>query len=388
MDDLVDGVSSNEVIVEILGHLAPYGQLLLTLLTTWRCYSQRAIRHIAVRQPVDEQLHLLSCSHRNVEPARIGVPCLPPMFGHYLLAVDVHFGISGVVEIEMIVVINRCLEVSFIGHMGAVELETGRQMAHVAVAVALQRQSGQAHLVADAVLGTCDGLAVAVGVGTGKVSCHTILVIETESAVQRQVLTGVAEAAIAVAVPQNAIAFVAHHKGHADLGVVLIEFLVQPFHVQLVGLVLSESIECFAFVVGEAQQPRPSMLLRVGEMAVHANFALRHRIGKKLFTASVLSEDLLAVLVVEADQSRLLVDFRHCCRRVDLHVAAVLRYRVTEGRLWLFDNDKTLLLGESLLAGSLHADDLLADDLQAHPLRVVGTGMGDLHGDEVAAARK
>ena len=310
------------------------------------------------------------------------------MFGHYLLAVDVHFGISGVVEIEMIVVVNRCLEVSFISHMGAVELETGRQMAHVAVAVALQRQGRQAHLVADAVLSPCDGLAVAVGIGTGKVSCHTILVIETESAVQRQVLTGVAEAAIAVAVPQDAIAFVAHHKGHADLGVVLIEFLVQPLHVQLVGLVLSESIECFAFVVGEAQQPRPSMLLRVSEMAVHPNLALRHRIGKELFTTGVLSEDLLAVLVVEADESRLLVDFRHDRRRVDLHVAAVLRYRVTEGRLWLFDNDKTLLLGESLFAGSLHTDNFLADDLQAHPVRIIRTGMGYLHSDKVATARK
>ena len=324
MDEFVGSVSGNEIIVEILGHLAPHGQLLLAFLTARRRYSQCAIRHIAVGQPVDEQLHLLSGFHRNVEPARIGVPCLTPMFGHYLLAVDIYFGISGVVEIEMIVVVGGCFQVSFIGHMGTVEFETGRQMAHVAVAVALQCQSRQAHLIADAVLGPCDGLSVTVGVGTGEASCLSVLVIKTESAVQRQVLTRVAKAAIAVRIPQDAIAFVAHHKGHADLGIVLIELLVQPLHVQLVGLVLSQSIESFALVVGKAQQPRPPVLLRIGEMAVHTNLALRHRVGEELLATGVLSEDLLAVLVVEADESRLFVDFCHDRRRVDLHVSAVL----------------------------------------------------------------
>ena len=86
-------------------------------------------------------------------------------------------------------------------------------------------------------------LATGIDIGAGEMTGTALAVVELEGAVELQVVVGVTETAVAVAVPEEAVVLVGHHEGDADLGVILEEVLVLALHVELLALVLTQTVE-------------------------------------------------------------------------------------------------------------------------------------------------
>ena len=134
---------------------------------------------------------------------------------------------------------------SLIHHAGTAQVEALRQVLQTAVV----RLAGNLRhhrigiFIVDRVLVAHQFLALAVDVGTCQMTFAALTVVELEGTVQLQVLVGLAEAAVAVAVPQDAVVLVREHKGDTDLGVILEQVLVLAFHVELLRLMLSETVE-------------------------------------------------------------------------------------------------------------------------------------------------
>ena len=63
-------------------------------------------------------------------------------------------------------------------------------------------------------------------------SLASVAVVEAEGFAQLLVVVWHAEAAVGVAVPEDAVVAVGDDEGHADLGVVLEEVFVLAFHVE------------------------------------------------------------------------------------------------------------------------------------------------------------
>ena len=133
-----------------------------------------------------------------------------------------------------------------------------------------------------------------------------VLVVELERTVQLQIIVGVAEAAIAIGIPQDAIALGGEHKGDAHLGVVLEKIFVLAFHVEFFGLVLSESVECFGLVL-ELQRPRKTVVLLLRNSA-HANLTLGNAEFAEGLSVLGLGCQLFAVGIEESDAAVALVD--------------------------------------------------------------------------------
>ena len=66
----------------------------------------------------------------------------------------------------------------------------------------------------------------------------------------------IAEAAVAVGIPQQTVVLRGEHEGDADLGVILEQVFVLAAHVELLALVLSQAVERLAVQRrGELQLP-------------------------------------------------------------------------------------------------------------------------------------
>ena len=207
-------------------------------------------------------------------------------------------------------------------------------------------------------------MAVLVGIGARQAAFLAVLVIEVEGTVELQVVLGVAKAAIAVAVPQDAVAVGAQHHGHAHLGIILEQVLVLALHVEFARLVLSQAIERLILVL-ELERPGQALALIVGQGA-DADFALGHLEWLERLTAHGLSRQDLAALVGELDAAVGLVDgSRHVLGLDAITVAIVGDRELGLGRLR--HNHQAGRLGRQLcLAGGLHAHDVVVHHLQAY----------------------
>ena len=82
-----------------------------------------------------------------------------------------------------------------------------------------------------------------------------LLVVEAESAVQLEVVVGITKTAVGIAVPEQTIILIGHHKWYGHFRVVLEQILIFPLHVQLLRLMLSQSIERLVSRAVKEQSP-------------------------------------------------------------------------------------------------------------------------------------
>ena len=164
---------------------------------------------------------------------------------------------------------------------------------------------GQGKLIVDAVFSPHYLVAVFGNIRSREAPFLPILVIKGESAVQLQIVVWIAEAAIAVAVPQNAVILVADNERYAHFCVILKKVFVLSFHVQLFALMLSESVESLIGRAVEQRMPRPPMFLGFGQFAIHADFPFRNGEGlESLAFISCLCQQQPTVSVIERDAPR------------------------------------------------------------------------------------
>ena len=93
-DNLIEILTSDEVVVHILSHLAPHAQLLALSLVAWLRNSQSAISLTTIGAPLYAQLHLLTLLQFGRELIGIGVPSCTPTLRHHLFTIDIHLYIT------------------------------------------------------------------------------------------------------------------------------------------------------------------------------------------------------------------------------------------------------------------------------------------------------
>ena len=114
----------------------------------------------------------------------------------------------------------------------------------------------------------------------------TRTVVKLKSAVQLQIVVGIAKATIAVAVPKQSVVLVREHKRNRDLGIILEQILVLAFHIKLLALVLTQAIEGLIIGRVELHLPGKTVLLRLRNRVarLHAQLALGHSKVPELLT--------------------------------------------------------------------------------------------------------
>ena len=151
-------------------------------------------------------------------------------------------------------------------------------------------------------------------------SCLAILVVKLESTVELQVIFRISKAAIAVAVPQNAIAIGGKHERNAHLRVILEEVFVLALHIKFLSLMLSQTIKCFLLGI-ELQGPGKAVALLFGNRS-DTDFTFRNT--ERLEGLSVLSLlcQLFSLGIKESDASVFLI---HTSRHVlGLHEVGII----------------------------------------------------------------
>ena len=369
-DDLVGILARNEVVVHVLCHLTPDGELALVLMRLDG--TQTAIAHVAIGTPFYTELLALTLTHQLAEFIRIGVPGRTPTLGHHLLTAYIYLNISRIIENEVILAIFGCLDKALVNHVGTIETNVLRQILDTAKlrTVGNFRRCRTVELEIDGILLAHQRLAVLIGIGSRQVSFPTLLVVDLESTAQLLVVLRITETAVAVRIPQQTIVLSGQHERHADLGVILEQVLVQALHIQLLRLVLAQTVErLFAriAVAVEQQVPRQTVTLGLGNLRhVDTNLAIRH--AERLESLAVLSllQQLLAIGIVESDSSRLLIHASLDIGSLHADPVAIRHRELRFRRLW--DDDQALLLRQLCLGCRLHADDVVVHYLQAHHL--------------------
>ena len=207
----------------------------------------------------------------------------------------------------------------------------------------------------------------------------SLFVVKLECAVQLQIVVGIAKAAVAVGVPEDAVVLVGQDKRNGNLRVVLKEVFVLAFHVEFLRLMLSEAVE--SFVVGriELHLPGQTMLhgLRDRSPAFEAVFPLRHGEVLELFAVLRFFQQLMACRIEERD---LACSFRHHRLHVlsrHHHRLPVFAYGVRVlGRSALRNNnERSRLLRQHLFRCRTNAYDMVVHHLQTHHSRLSAVRM-------------
>ena len=409
-DDVVQRLAGNEVVVHVACHLAPDGQALAVVAGAGLSHTKPTIRLTAVGLPLYAQVGSLSRAQGSFKLIGIRVPGRAPTFAHYFLAVDVDLDVTGIVENELVaarsrlhivlvpargqrVVYGRGLNVAFVHHVSAIEIEALRQVLDAAGVIG-QLRGRQLIFKIDAVLIADESFAVFINIGAGEMSFAAVLVVELEGTVQLQVVFRVAEAAVAVGIPQQAVVLRREHEGNGNLGVILEQILVLAPHVELFRLVLSQPVERLAAQRREELHlPLKAVLhlLGDGRTALRTQFALGHREVPELLAR------LLALAVVGFLQQGFMItikklDATGLLAHLGLHVLGLHHHAGRHcqvarlGRqilhahgtfiLRLRHNHQALrLLRQLVLRRSPHADNVIVHHLELnHPcLSALGT---------------
>ena len=111
-DNLISILPGDEVVVHILGHLAPNGKHALAFTSFGS--TQSAVADVTIGPPLDAQLVAITLQKPFAELIGIGVPCGAPTLGNDFLAANIDFYISCIIKNEMILSIRRCLNKSLV----------------------------------------------------------------------------------------------------------------------------------------------------------------------------------------------------------------------------------------------------------------------------------
>ena len=337
-DNLVIIGARHEVEVQLGLELRPEAQAGLVL---------RALRHGDLQAEVGNAAvglpgHLDGLPFARLEmdlvAVTVGVPGRAPAAGHRLLAADFRGLEAGIVLGEIVIPLHRGLDLAFVGHDRALERQLG-QVADQPLVVVLQR------------FFALDERFLARDVGSRQGALDTVLVIEFEHPAQLLEGMGVAPAAPGVGVEQETVALGGDHERNADLGIVLVQFLVEALVVELARLLLAEAVER---LVLRRVEDHPG---GVGFLAFHLDGREGHPPalagGQERFPAGV-REGQLPGGRVHGDGHR---------RCGHLHQAAFRRHG--EGGLFLHGkDDEALPVVELPVRGRGDADDLFTQHLE------------------------
>ena len=364
-DDLVGILSCDEIIVHILGHLAPNRQHILVFVL--RSYAQSTIRNVTVGLPFYAKLHAFVLGQALAELIGIGVPCRTPALSHHLLAFYIYLNIACIVENEIIHGFAGSLDEALIDHRCTIQTNTFRQVLDTTGlgAVGNLRGSRTVELIIYGVLVTHQPFAVLIRIGTRQVTFPTLLVVELEGPIQLQVFLGITPAAVAVRVPQQTIVLARQHERHANLRVILEQVFVQTVHIQLLRLVLAQTIEGLISRISrtvEQQAPRQSITLFLRHLGhIDTNLTIGHT--ERLEGLAVLSlfQQLFAVGIKKSNASCSFLD-------TSLYVLCLHRHHVAVGHRKLglgslLDHYQALFFWQLGLGSSLYANNIVVDHL-------------------------
>ena len=219
----------------------------------------------------------------------------------------------------------------------------------------------------------------------------SLLVVEAERAVQLQVVLWIAESAVRIAVPQHTIVLGRHHKRHSHLRVILKQILVLSLQVQLLRLMLPQSVERLVGRAVEEQSPTQPLLLLLGGLST-ANLTFRHLKLLERLSVHRLSQQHLPTCIVEDDSSVALCHHGTYLLRSHRHIFLThfhfeprhLSSSLHSPLPHLLQHDEALfLLWKHLLAGGTYTDDAIIHHLQTYhtcltPVRADSHGIARL----------
>ena len=228
---VVVAVSGYEVEVGLRLELGPETEPGLFLGTLRRGHLHADVGDVAVGFPDQFERLALASLEMDAVAVAVGVPGRTPEAGHQLLAADFRALEAGIILGEPVIPGCRSLQFPFVGHGSALVLE--------------QREVGYLGLilVVDGGLVLLQEPAVGGHVFACKRAGMAVLVVELEDLPELAVRLGIAPAAERIGVEENPVAPGGHDEGYADLGVVLVEFLIEALVVEFAGLLLPEAVE-------------------------------------------------------------------------------------------------------------------------------------------------
>ncbi len=197
----------------------------------------------------------------------------------------------------------------------------------------------------------------------GETALYIVLVVDLESLIELGVFTLVAPTGEGVVVPKDTITLVGYEERNRDLGVVLVELLILSTIVELLGLMLAETVDC---VIGTRNPflTEDDTLVGLGVLGVGlGDDSIAHY-------ATILTENRRAVEIEESDVACLLADDSlqllsgYYERRVGLGGLVV-----GEWRLW--HHHETLVLVEDTIEIGRNSNDLVINDLETELLTVL-----------------
>ena len=273
---VVEVLTGNEVVVHITSHLTPDAQLTTLFLTTRLCHTKTTIGLAAIRFPLDTQLSLLAFCQLGGKLIGIGVPGCTPTFRNDLLAVDIHLHVTRIVKnklIELLLAFALAtalrLDKAFVGDIGTLQVKTFGEILDAAI-VCLNgylRGGRETIFIIDGIFVTNQFLAILINIGTCQMTFFSLLVVKFESTIQLKIVIGITKTAVAVGIPQDTIVLIGEYERNRHLGIILEQVFVLALHIELLGLVLSESVESLIFRTVKFHLPLNTMLHGLSQLS-------------------------------------------------------------------------------------------------------------------------
>ena len=382
LDHLITVVACDEVIVKLLHHLAPETEFGL-LLGKDRCQgTESAIGFTTIGGPFETELVALAGLHANGKLAGIGVPggtpdglvaldtCALHILGIDVAVVDVDPLIAAVVMTEVVFAGHTRHDLALEGHLCLIERVFWQVLGRSEV------------LEIDAVLTTYECLLAWCGIGTSKRTCNAILVVEVEEFGQLAVVLGVAEAHQRIAIDKHAIVAARNDEWNGHLGVVLEKLLVLALVVPVVGLMLTEAIECLIGRAFEDNASGPSLPSGgIGHfcraVGIGRPNGLRSAVGcKGLAALGLFGKNDITLEVGEPHLAVALKYIGHDEGGLYLHGIATLDGLVLD-LLVLRHDDERRTIGKLVFGRSRNANDLLAHHFKTDEAGAIGGRLFD-----------
>ena len=382
LDNLITVVACDEVVVKLLHHLAPETEFGLLLGKDGSQGTKSAIGFTTIGGPFETELVALASLHTNGELAGIGVPgCAPDglvaldtcalhVLGIDVAVVDVDPLIAAVVMTEVVFAGHTRHNLALEGHLCLVERVFWQVLGRSEV------------LEIDAVLTTYECLLARCGIGTSKCTSYPILVVEVEEFGQLAIILGVAKAHQRIAINKHAIVAARNDEWNGHLGVVLEKLFVLALIVPVVGLMLTEAIECLIGRAFEDNACRPSLpsggIGHFGRaVGISGPDSLRCAIGRKgLAALGLFGKDDITLEVGEPHLSVALKYIGHNEGGLYLHGIATLDGLVLD-LLVLRHDDERRAIGKLVFGRSRNANNLLAHHFETDELGAIGGRLFD-----------
>ncbi len=359
-DHLVHISALHEIVVYPAAKLAPEGDGVLFTGRFWSQRPQGAIGNAAVRLPLDAERSPHPFFQSAPEFERIRIPGGAPPLPHNLVLPHPSLHVAGVVEPEVIYSGLRGFDVSFEHHIRTFQGEVLREEDIVRLLVLPSYER----------FGTDEGLSFRGSPDACKPPFRSVTVIDSEDFVQLAIFTGVPPAAQGVIVPEDAVVTGRYDERNGDLRVILEKLFGAVLPVELIALVLAQTVECFVLRTVPDLADRPT--------AVH--ILLR----------------LVAVVSVDGDggqRAALFGKYRDAGRVGETYRARALRYHGAEGRRLQYHfvfgfrdcpaflgivvcGHQALLPGEVILRSGADTDDRFGNGFQTH-FRAAFSGFHD-----------